>query len=106
MGTLQWLATQTRMDISANVGLLQSSATIAKVQDLERANAVCRRAQKHAPECGTIYFHRIPGKVLAAGWSDGSLNNRVNGGSTTGYVIGLTSNKLLHGDNRIVTPVS
>ena len=105
LGALQWLHTQSRMDLAAEIGLLQSCVTKAKVQYLELANKILRRARKCST--GTIFkIRRIPGKIACASWTDASLKNRVDHSSTGGYVIGLTSESIAKREVTPIVPIS
>jgi len=105
LGGLQWLCTQTRMDLCAEVGLLQSCVTKARVRHLEKANKILRRAKKHA-EKTTLKIRRIDGDVICIGWSDASLKNRIDSSSTGGYVIGFARESICQGQCSHVTPVA
>ena len=105
LGALQWLHTQSRMDIAAEVGLLQSSSKNATVASLLEANRILRKARKNA-ENTAIKIRKIPDEVIVTGWSDASLKNRVDDASTGGYIIGLSSTKILEGEREQITPIS
>ena len=107
LGALLWLATQTRMDICAEVGLLQSCACEerALVKHLLQANALLRRAKK-VTEKTMLKLRKLQGPLCVAGWTDASLQNRIDQGSTGGYLIGLTTKDILEGQQRTVNPIS
>ena len=102
LGALQWLATQTRMDLGAEIGLLQSCVTTATVGHLLKANKILRRAHKHA-EGTTFRIQYIHEQAITLGWTDASLKNRRDESSTGGYVIGLTGEGILNGKICCVT---
>ena len=105
LGALQWLHTQSRMDIAAEVGLLQSSSKCATVASLMEGNRILRKARKNADNT-SMKVRRIDDEVIVTGWSDASLKNRVDDTSTGGYVIGLSSSKILEGSREQITPIS
>ena len=53
-----------------------------------------------------LTIRRIPGRLIAAGWTDASLQNRPDSMSTGGYLVGVSGHRLLDGDLEVVTPVS
>ena len=72
LGALQWLHTQSRMDIAAEVGLLQSSSKCATVASLMEGNRILRKARKNADNT-SMKVRRIDDEVIVTGWSDASL---------------------------------
>ena len=107
LGAILWLATQTRLDVCAEVGLLQSCACEerATVKHLLAANAVLRRAKKVADKTA-LRIRKLAGPLCVVGWTDASLQNRIDNGSTGGYLIGLTSMEMLDGQESLVNPIS
>ena len=68
LGALQWLCTQSRPDVCAEVGLLQTEVSKATVATLSAANKVLRKAQKTALDVFKVV--RLEGGTVVIGWSD------------------------------------
>ena len=93
LGGLQWLVTQSRVDCSVDVNLLQSCVTTATVETILAANKVLRKLRQGPSR---LYTRKIPEteQVHLVAWSDASWPNRRDGNSTGGYVIGVCRKKL------------
>ena len=104
LGGLQWLVTQSRPDCAVDVNLIQSEITIATVQTLLTANKILRKLRAHGTS--KLFTRKIEGEVQAIAWSDASWANRRDAHSTGGYIIGLTSDKLMKGERTHVSVVS
>merc|ERR1712155_465283 len=57
-GSLQWLATNTRVDLCAKVSLPASEASNPTIGSLQKANKIIRQAQRD--EALPIHIHAIP----------------------------------------------
>ena len=57
-GSLQWLVTNTRVDLAAKVSLSASATSNPTVDDLRKANKLVRQAQRDSDL--PLYFHPIP----------------------------------------------
>lgn len=86
-GTVNWLATQTRPDLSFDVCDLSCSVKTAKVADLQRAARVVRKAQ------ATRVCLKFPNLDLYQSslvvYSDASYGNLPDGSSQGGYIVFL-----------------
>ena len=105
LGALSWCAQQTQPQLSAAVGLLLSQVTKSTVGTMIEINKLV-----HATRCNKKHVLKIHGNLrvkdlLVACWADASVQNRQDGKSTLGLVIGLTSQRLLQGDMCSVSPV-
>jgi hypothetical protein len=105
LGGLQWLVTQTRVDATIDVNLLQSQVVCATVEMLQAANKVLRKVRQGPTK---LFTRKIPEgqKIQLIAWSDTSWANRKDGKSTGGYLIGLTGHSVLEGERGHVTIVS
>ena len=99
IGKLNWLATQTRPDLSYEVSDLTSSLKDKKVDSISQINKTARKAKKIAsklliPNIGSFANMKL------VGYCDASFAALPNGGSQCGYVI------FLLGDNGEYVPIS
>ena len=74
VGSLQWIATQSRPDLCFETNQLQKRITDLRVRDLVRANAVVRDARNNRRE---IEFHNLGKDVEIVAFHDASLFNSV-----------------------------
>ena len=100
----QWRAVQTAFQYRARVGLAASAANQATVRHLREANAIMRELRKTAKD--DMVFHAFNygreeklawGDLVAVHFSDASLNNRPDGGSTGGYITTFSEPSVLEG---------
>lgn len=108
----QWRALQSAPQYSARVGIAASTLTNGNLQNLREANSLVRDMRKSSKE--TLVFHNFNfGKekrmkytdLIFAHWGDAGHNNRPTGGSTGGYVTGITVPQILTGKESPVTIV-
>ncbi|CAE6958741.1 RE1 [Symbiodinium sp. CCMP2592] len=103
LGAISWHAQQVAPQYSAEVSLLLSEVNKGSVDTIIRTNQLLAnaKAQKHH----SLKIHRFPpGQELGMfAWVDAGSQNRPDGGSTQGIVIGLAPVGLLRGD---VCPIS
>eukprot|EP00435_Cladocopium_sp_Y103_P016757 s3691_g4.t1 len=101
-GSLNWLASQSRPDLSAQVSLSQQSMSNPTVHSLCEANNVIRRAKQHADMA--IRFKSIsPENLTLVSHSDAAFAN-VGVYTQAGYVIGFTDKSLDDGVQSNWTP--
>ena len=105
LGGLQWLVTQTRVDCSVDVNLLQSCVATATIDTLHQANKVLRKLRQGHDK---LYTRAIPRdqEIHLVAWSDASWANRRDGKSTGGYLIGICGERVLAGERGHVTIVT
>jgi hypothetical protein len=72
LGSLQWLSTQSRGDISFSVNQLQKRVNKLTVGDLDEVNKVVRFVKKHPL---SLVFHDLGRDVAVVSWHDASLYN-------------------------------
>ena len=95
-GSLQWLATNTRIDLAAKVSLSASETANPTIESLQKANKIIRQAHKldHLP----IHIHAIPLDQLNFGvFSDAAWGVRPDGSSQGGFIIYASSHALHKG---------
>ena len=86
-GQINWLATQTRPDLSFDVCDLSCSIRDPKVADLQRAAKVVRKAQ--SARVSLKYPHLDLSQSSVVVYSDASYGNLPDGSSQGGYVVFL-----------------
>ena len=103
-GSLNWLCTQSRPDLSAQVSFSQQSFPEPKVQDALNVNNAVRRAKQHSDQ--NIVFSVIPPEELCVMMhSDAAFGNARAGATQAGYVVSLTSKAINVGKECAWTPV-
>ena len=96
-GSLNWLSTQSRPDLSAQVSFSQQSFPHPTVSDALAANNAIRRARQHADLC--IVYRSIPLCDLAVICHSDAAYANAKGGATKGeYVIGFSHKELAGGN--------
>ena len=95
-GSLQWLVTNTRIDLAAKVSLSASETSNPTIESLHKANKLIRQAQRD--DTLPIHIHAIPLDQLNFGiFSDAAWAVRPDGSSQGGYLIYATSHALHKG---------
>merc|ERR1712155_404034 len=92
-GSLQWLATNTRVDLCAKVSLSASETSHPTIGSLQKANKIIRQAQ--CDEALPIRIHAIPLDQLNFGvFSDVAWGVRPDGSSQGGFLVYASSHSL------------
>ena len=91
MGQLNWLATQTRPDLSFDVSALSAILKQENVECIRQINRTIKKAKKeksqiHIPNLGN------PKLLQIIAYSNASFANLTDGGSQGGYIIFLVDN--------------
>ena len=95
-GSLNWLCTQSRPDLSVQVSFSQQSFPSPTVSDALAANNAVRRAKQHAEQC--IVYKSIPlSKIAVLCHSDAAYANTKGNATQGGYVVGFTHSDLDQG---------
>ena len=94
LGALLWL-TATRLDLVADVCLLQTQVTLAKVTHLRQANNTVKRAQSVEPNLGLI-FRKLRGPLRVMCIHDSSAAGNVRHYAQEGILVVLAEDKLQH----------
>jgi hypothetical protein len=103
LGGLQWMVTQTRLDVSVDVNLLQSCVTTATVENILTANKILRKLRQGESK---MFIRKLEEPIHLVAWSDASWANRRDGKSTGGYIVGICGEKVLGGVRDDVSIVS
>ena len=98
LGAVSWYAQQTGPQVSAAVGLLLSEVNHSTVQTIHRANKLLEQVRARKKQ--SLRIHRFPEdeELGVFGWVDAASQNRIDGGSTQGLVMGLAPMSLLRGE--------
>jgi hypothetical protein len=106
LGALSWCAQQIAPHLSAEVGLLLSEVNSSTVEVLLKANRLVHFAK--ARKDHKMVIHAIPEHVPVGffTWSDAAGQNRRDGSSTQGVLVGLGPLSLLEGEVEKVIPVT
>ena len=95
-GSLQWLVTNTRIDLSARVSLSASATANPTIGELQKANKLIRQAQRDSGL--PIHIPYIPVNELSfAAFSDAAWAVRPDGSSQGGLLLFSTSHDLAKG---------
>ena len=96
-GSLQWLATNSRIDLAAKVSLSASETANPTIESLQTANKIIRQAQRD--DALPIHIHAIPLDQLNFGvFSDAAWGVRPDGSSQGGYLVYASSHALHKGE--------
>eukprot|EP00435_Cladocopium_sp_Y103_P038988 s374_g10.t1 len=103
-GSLQYAAVQTRPDICAKVGLLQSKIPNACIEDLLDANRVLLEAKSHPVN---IMIVPIPeDQVAFCGFSDASFETKKGVSSRQGTIIFTTNGNMAENQLSVICPIA
>ena len=91
-GSLNWLASQSRLDLSVQTSLSQQCFPNPKVKHLRQANNIVRRARQHSDL--SISFKPIPVEDLTIVCHSDAAFANVGDHTQAGFVIGFTSKAL------------
>ena len=96
LGGVSWHAQQMAPHFSAEVGLLLSEVNHSTIDTIIRANQLLdhvKEQRKHQ-----LHIRGAPmNEIQLVAWVDAGSQNRVDGGSTPGTLIGVTNRRLLSG---------
>ncbi|CAE7853715.1 RE1 [Symbiodinium sp. KB8] len=102
LGALSWHSQQVAPHLAADVSLLLSEVTQSNVETIFKANTLLAHAKARSSH--QLKVHRcVSGEMVMVAWVDAGSQNRHDGGSTQGVIIGAAPTELLQGE---VTPVS
>ena len=100
LGALQWRAHQTAPHLSARLGQLQSEISKATVGTAKSTNRLIRECfnSRHLSTRINQLHVEDPTKVVFVAWSDAALANRIDLGSTGGFLVAAASPEILKGE--------
>ena len=95
--SLQWLVSNTRVDLASKVSLSASETANPTIESLQKANKLIRQAQRD--DTLPIHIHAIPLDQLNFGvFSDAAWGVRPDGSSQGGFLVYATSHSLHKGE--------
>ena len=96
-GSLQWLVSNTRVDLAAKVSLSASETANPTIDSLQKANKLIRQAQRD--DSLPIHIHAIPLDQLSFGiFSDAAWGVRPDGSSQGGFMLYSSTHELHKGE--------
>ena len=98
LGALSWLAQQTAPHLSAEVGLLLSEVGTSTVETIIRANTLLSKARELKGHRMIIHAFEPEEDLALYAWVDAGSQNRPDGGSTQGIVVGIGPVALQEGE--------
>ena len=102
-GSLNWLSTQTRPDLSTQVSFSQQSFPRPTVADALSSNQAIRRARQHASL--SVVFKAIPiERLTLMCHSDAAYANGRGGATQAGYVVSFADSEMHKGKAAQWTP--
>eukprot|EP00435_Cladocopium_sp_Y103_P064584 s563_g26.t1 len=108
LGALQWRAHQTAPHLAARLGQLQSELAKPTINTVKATNKLIRECfqTRHL----SVRINQLdvsdPREVCFVGWSDAALANRIDMGSTGGYVIAAANPIIMQGQSSPLTLIS
>ena len=105
LGALSWHVGQVGFKYSAHVGLSLSEVTHSTVESLEQANKLLQAVRLDSKVPLRIHAFPDTAKLSMVSWVDASSQNRPDGSSTAGIVIGLTPSEIQEGAVTCVSPM-
>ena len=103
-GSLGWLSSQSRPDLSVQTSLSQQAFPKPKIEDFRMANQAIRRAKQHS-DLGVIFKPIEPSRITLVCHSDAAFANRGNH-TQAGYIIGFTDISLQDGQETTWCPAA
>ena len=102
LGALSWHSQQVAPHLAADVSMLLSEVPQSTVETIFKANTLLSHAKTRSGH--QIKIHRcLSEEMVLVAWVDAGSQNRWDGGSTQGVIIGAAPSELLRGE---VTPIS
>ena len=105
LGGVSWLAQQTAPHFSAETSLLLSEVSRSTVETLHRANKLMCQVKAMKDHKLLIPKLRLDSLGLFV-WCDAANQNRIDGSSTQGYIIGASHLNMLKGACEHVSPIA
>ena len=106
LGGLSWHAQQVAPHVSAEVSLLLSEVTESTVQTIINANVLAYNTKAQKGHRMLIHKFAEDEALSFYGWVDAASQNRRDGGSTQGILIGVGPSNMLHGELGRITPIA
>ncbi|CAE7714347.1 RE1 [Symbiodinium sp. KB8] len=105
LGALSWHAQQTAPHVAAEVGLLLSEVNCSTVATIVRVNQLVQWTKDRKDYRLKIHGFSPSEPLGVYVWVDAASQNRVDGGSTQGYFLGLAPQTLIQGEVTAISPM-
>jgi len=102
-GSLQWLVTNSRLDLAAPTSISQSHHESGKIQDLQDVNKLARTAFQTAKTTLTFFSHIKFDDLCIVTFHDAGQGSRPDGSSQGGYLTVIGNKGLLKSQEELVT---
>ena len=106
LGALSWHAQQVAPHVSAEVGLLLSEISESSVDTILRTNKLLFLTRQRKDHHLVIHAFPRDRKLMMFTWADASGQNRRDGGSTQGIMVGVAPDGLLDGSVEKISPIA
>ena len=106
LGALSWHAQQVAPHASAEVSLLLSEINHSTVDTIRRANQLLRNTKARSDHKMKIHKFSPNEDLTLYAWVDAASQNRRDGGSTQGLLIGMGPSSMMQGEVGKVTPIA
>ena len=106
LGALQWKVSQTGPQHAVQLSLLQSQVEKGTVKTLLEANKLVREVRTDKDQVLMIHSFTRDEDLIAVTWTDGALANRPDFGSTGGFLVGMTTRRLVDGEEDSVSTIA
>ena len=97
LGALSWHAQQVAPHVSADVSLMLSEVSKSCVDLIERANRLLQQVKSRKSHAMILHAFPADEPLGMYAWVDAGNQNRPDGGSTQGILIGLAPSSMLQG---------
>ena len=105
LGALSWHVGQVGYKYCAHVSLGLSEIPHSTVEDVEKANKLLQTIRLESRTPLKIHAFDSNEELVLAAWCDASSQNRHDGGSTEGILIGVSNKDLIEGKVARISPV-
>ncbi|CAE6969386.1 RE2 [Symbiodinium sp. CCMP2592] len=105
LGGISWHAQQVAPYLAAEVGLLLTEVTRSSVDTIIRANMLLAAAKSKQHYRMKIHAFDKDQELVLIAWVDAANGNRMDGGSTQGILLGMSTSDMLKGSVQPVSPV-
>ncbi|CAE7515030.1 RE1 [Symbiodinium sp. CCMP2456] len=106
LGGISWHAQQVAPYLAAEVSLLLTEVSRSTVETIVKANCLLHMAKQKQSYKMKIHAFKEADELTMVMWVDAANANRIDGGSTQGLFLGITTKDMLQGAVCHVTPVA
>ncbi|OLQ01173.1 Copia protein [Symbiodinium microadriaticum] len=106
LGGISWHAQQVAPYLAAEVSLLLTEVSRSTIDTIVRANLLLENAKSRQKQKMKVHSFAKDDELTMVMWVEAANANRIDGGSTQGLFLGMTSKSMLKGEVTAVTPVA